>query len=224
MDYATMSEEELTLKVFQRDKNAIGELFTRNRPRLFAIALRDLQGDALAADVVQDVFYNILKNGLSSFDVNKSLAAYLTTCVRNKTLDYVKSMSRRDKLYARYERMKEAGGLDHLEQLREEDINEEVDRILANLPKEARQVLTLSLKHELDAREIAELLNKPESTIRTSMRDGKQKVGPKVLRWLKFNVWYWTLLFSLGTHYYLKDQVAPLNRLKFHINVCNCIR
>ncbi|UPK67997.1 RNA polymerase sigma factor [Chitinophaga filiformis] len=233
--YAIMSEEELAQHVFRRDTAAIGELFTRHRAYFYSIALRELRDEQVAADVVQDVFYSILKKGIGDFDVNRSLRAYVAGCIHNKGLDYVKASERRDKLYRDYESAAEKGDTSLLQLMTEEELDDMVDRQLTNLPREMGRVLALSVKHHLNAREISQLLQKPVTTVNAQLRDGKKKLRPAIVRWLKFYLWYWSLLLAADFYFnkkinffvgpttyflpdsrnqYANDQLTKSNRLQ----------
>jgi RNA polymerase sigma-70 factor (ECF subfamily) len=193
--YSNASDTELAKKVIELDTDAIAEVYSRYHLHLYGFALSLLNDGQLAKDVVQDVFLRILKNGMKDFDPGLSMKAYLIGGVKYKILDYFKASNRREYYYELYTRFIENGDNTKMEPLRLEEINNMVDKQIANLPNELRKVFILSWKQQKDAREIAAILDKPLHTVNTQLRDARKKIRPALLRWLRVNLWYWSWLF-----------------------------
>jgi RNA polymerase sigma-70 factor (ECF subfamily) len=59
------------------------------------------------------------------------------------------------------------------------------ESMVATLPVELRDVLTLSTLKELNSREIAEILGIPEGTVRTRLQRARQQLKDKLTELLK---------------------------------------
>jgi len=214
--YSILSDTELAKKVIEQDANAIAEVYDRYHLHLYGFALCMLKDEQLAKDAVQDVFLRILKNGMNDFNPGLPIRTYLIGCVRNKVLDYFKASSRREYYYELYSKFMENGDAARLEPLRLEEINNMMDKQIANLPKELQKVFILSWRQQKDAREIAAILNKPLHTVNTQLRDARKKIRPVLLRWLRFNLWYLSWLFMTemdmdGTKNLFPDSTAYMS-------------
>jgi RNA polymerase sigma-70 factor, ECF subfamily len=190
-NYSKLTEEDLAAKVSVREMDAIAELYKRHKLRLYSIALTRLGDEELAADAVEDVFDKIIRNGAPGYMSGESLVRYLTTAIVNRILDYFKKSRRREQAYHDYSIYMDTARRTQHDPLDYVYIIQLIDQQIAALPREMRKVLTLSLKHHLDAREIADILGKPLATVHTQLRDGRKKIRPALRRWLGLYIWYW---------------------------------
>lgn len=194
--YSILSENELAKKITEHDRDAIAELFTRYGEWLKGYAIVMLRDKDLANDVLQDLFFKFLKNGISGLDPSKPLLAYLRICMRNIVLDSVKKSARKEELYDEYIRfMAHSGTGVALEQLPFEELYEKILIQIQSLPPEQRKVLKLNWEENRNANEIAKMLNKPVTTVNKQLDTSRKKIRRVVEAWLRFNLLY--LLFVL---------------------------
>jgi RNA polymerase sigma-70 factor (ECF subfamily) len=79
--------EHLIARVALRDRNAFTELYGRTSAKLFGVVLRVLNEQALAEDVLQDVYVKIWRNA-GKYRVNGfSPMTWLITIARNSAID-----------------------------------------------------------------------------------------------------------------------------------------
>src|SRR5687767_10736429 len=188
------SDEELLGAVVDGDELALGELYDRHAESLFRAALMRLGDRGLAEEVLQDTFL-ALWNRAELFDRREgSLIAWLSTIARNRAIDRLRALGRRPAPVALSSLAPagadEAAADEARESLlaaarpiagvtpapdpeREVDMAElrtEVDRALAGIPEQERQVLQLAYYDELSQSEIAERLAWPLGTVKTRTR------------------------------------------------------
>jgi RNA polymerase sigma-70 factor, ECF subfamily len=188
------SDEELLGAVVDGDEVALGELYDRHAENLFRVALLRLGDRGLAEEVLQDTFL-ALWNRAELFDRRQgSVIAWLSTIARNRAIDRLRALGRRpapvalsalapagaddaaaddarDSLLASSTPL--AGVTAAPDPEREVDLAElrtEVDRALAGIPEQERQVITLAYYDELSQSEIAERLAWPLGTVKTRTR------------------------------------------------------
>ena len=89
-----VSDSDIIKALQQGDEKALTEIFKRYWKRLYFMALRRTGVHEIAEELVQDLFAdlwdkreNLFKNSSTPFN----LAAYLLTCVKNKTLNHIRS-------------------------------------------------------------------------------------------------------------------------------------
>ena len=83
----TISDKELVSRVRAGDQNAMGALYDRYSPLVYAVGLRVLADTAAAEDVLQEVFMQLWRNP-ARFDASRgSLGAWLAVIARNRAID-----------------------------------------------------------------------------------------------------------------------------------------
>ncbi len=125
----------------------------------------------LAEDIAQDVFVNCY-NHLELFKENSSHKTWLYRIAVNRCKDVLKSNAYKrflpfNKISARsYEKTPEVKVI-------EDSTNKGVTNALMSLPPKYREVLFLFYYEELKIKEISDIINLNESTIKTRLRRGK---------------------------------------------------
>jgi RNA polymerase sigma factor (sigma-70 family) len=167
------------------DRSAVDDLYDRFRRPAFALARRILGDDALAEDVLQEVFLSVWRDP-AAFDRGRgSVASWLLAVVHHKAVDTV----RREESQRRRQAMAEDDmALDAPMATR--DVEEEAwSRVLAEKVRTAlgmlspsqREALTLAYYGGYTQREVAALTGAPLGTVKTRMLSGmrrlKQELG-----------------------------------------------
>jgi len=167
------------------DRSAVDDLYERFRRPAFALARRILADDALAEDVLQEVFLSVWRDP-AAFDRGRgSVASWLLAVVHHKAVDAV----RREESQRRRQTMaEEEMALDEPMARRDvEDeawtrvVAEEVRAALGALNPLQREALTLAYYGGYTQREVAALTGAPLGTVKTRMLAGmrrlKQELG-----------------------------------------------
>ena len=170
-DAVELIEAELVLarRVRDGDEAAFEQIFRTYYARLVTFACAKLGSQALAEEMVQDVFLRIWKRR-EQWVVERSLAAYVFRAVRNRVLNARRSI-RLEVSYA-------ADAANEIEvetaeccddRLRDAEIGAALAHALALMPDRPRQVFVLSRRQGLSYAEIAEVLGIAVKTVEMHM-------------------------------------------------------
>jgi RNA polymerase sigma-70 factor (ECF subfamily) len=170
--------EELVRKMAAGDRDAFGRFYDRYAPLVYPLVLRIVRERADAADVLQEVFWEVWR-GASAYDPARGTPeAWLFTRARTRAIDRVRSLRRRGETFvapvdeAVSAAPAEPGG-DAAE--RAEDRGT-VLRALEQLPEGQREVIELAYYGGLTHTEIAERLKQPLGTVKTRIRLGLERL------------------------------------------------
>jgi RNA polymerase sigma factor (sigma-70 family) len=162
------------------DPGAIDDLYERFRRPAFALARRILADDALAEDVLQEVFLGVWRDP-STYERDKgSVASWLLALVHHKAVDAVR---REESQRRRRALAEEARVLDEPLAARdvEDDaltrvVSQQVRAALGELSPAQREALTLAYYGGYTQREVAALTGAPLGTVKTRMLSGMRKL------------------------------------------------
>ena len=149
------------------------QVYNAYKNMMFGAAVRILKSREEAEDIVQDCFIKAFEK-IIHLNEDANLGAWLKRIVINKSIDVSKA---KHKFIVSDE-------YDALEKEVEEKNDEvstttsvqQVKQCIADLKDKYRIVLSLYLIEDYNHREIAEMLNTKESTIRNQFRRGKQQL------------------------------------------------
>ena len=171
VDPAELAARELSLaqRVREGDEAAFEQIFRAYYARLVSFACTKLGSQALAEEMVQEVFLQIWTRR-GQWVVERSLAAYVFRAVRNRVLNARRSI-RLEVAYAataacemEIETSEPCDG-----RLRDAEIGAALAHALALLPERPRQVFLLSRRQGLSYAEIADVLGIAVKTVEMHM-------------------------------------------------------
>jgi len=158
------------------------ELVKLHTRRVYSICYRFTNSDSEAQDLTQDVFMRVFKN-LKSFRAGEGLfVVWLTRLTRNLLIDHY----RRTRLDRATESIE-----DHSATIEETDAmmsrtegmlagreaSEVLQAALQKLSPELRETVILRDLEELEYREIAQVLNVPEGTVKSRLNRGRAELA-----------------------------------------------
>jgi RNA polymerase sigma-70 factor, ECF subfamily len=169
------------------DERAVGVLYDRYGPVVYAVAYRIVGQRADAEEVVLEAFAQAWRDA-PRFEAGRgSVAGWLTMIARSRALDLVRARSRRDRITASAAadrpdaspgmsefRSDPGGALDYDERRRQ------VRQALDLLSPPQRQAIELAYFEGLSQSEIAERLQEPLGTVKTRVRLGMQKLRERL--------------------------------------------
>src|SRR5579884_1489578 len=162
------------------------ELVKLHTRRVYAICYRFTGSDSEAQDLTQEVFLRVFKN-LKSFRAGEgSFTVWLTRLTRNLLIDHY----RRTKLDRNTDSIEDQIGV--LEEktatlartdgmLASREASELLQGALQKLSPELRETVILRDIEELEYREIAQVLNVPEGTVKSRLNRGRAELA-RILR------------------------------------------
>jgi RNA polymerase sigma factor (sigma-70 family) len=166
----SMSDEELMLQVRNGVGEMLGVLFDRYQSPLFNFYLK-LTGDRTASeDLVQEVFFRMLKYR-QSYRMNTGFCAWMYQIARNARVDYVRR--RRPETSWEPEMSPAFAPPDAAQQSQETAL---LYRALMRLEGDKREVLVLSRFQDLKYEEIAQLLGCEIGTVKTRVHRALQEL------------------------------------------------
>jgi RNA polymerase sigma-70 factor (ECF subfamily) len=148
------------------DERALGELLERYRSRLFAFLSRRSGDPDSADDLFQETWIRVAR-ARDSFDPKRSFSTWLFQIANNLCRD----LFRRREVETRAKRtLREAAQSDPRARTAPRlDAKLDVERRLAQLPDRLRAVLVLRYFHGFGEREMAEILEIPQGTVKSRL-------------------------------------------------------
>ncbi len=178
-------DAEVMRRIRAGDRSGIDDLYERFRRPAFALARRILSDDALAEDVIQEVFLSVWRDP-AAFDRGRgSVASWLLAVVHHKAVDAVR---REESQRRRQAQVEDEMALDAPTATRDVEeeawsrvVAEQVRTAMRGLSAAQREALTLAYYGGYTQREVAALTGAPLGTVKTRMLAGmrrlKQELG-----------------------------------------------
>ncbi|SDF96876.1 RNA polymerase sigma factor [Chitinophaga filiformis] len=165
----TYTESELVLGLKARNEKHFGYLYDHYSPALYGIALKVVNDESVAGDVLQEIFLKIWRS-IERYDSDKGrLFTWMVNIARNTAIDTLRS-----KAHKMGQKATELGsnGLAS-DQLA---IHPSVDhlglvKVVEQLSKEQRVIIDLAYYKGCTQDEIAKILDIPLGTVKTRMRN-----------------------------------------------------
>jgi RNA polymerase sigma-70 factor (ECF subfamily) len=184
-------EAALVLNVAAGSQDALAALYDRHADAVYAAALRLTSDRQVAEEVVQETFLALWNRAELFNPQTGSLAAWLHTIARNRTVDRLRAAGRRPNLVplssaggsdehdtAALERIAAAGtvlgganlGPGPEGELAATELRDVIRGALAELPEEERTAVILAYSADMTQSEIAQRLGWPLGTVKTRTR------------------------------------------------------
>lgn len=158
----------LTALLQEDDEAAFAEIFRRYAGQLTAFATGKLNDLEAARDIVQDVFVN-LWDTRHTLQIQHSLKAYLFALARYRTIDYIRKNINQEKYAAMAQKLYMQTYPDGLQQLEGKELQQRINKALDGLSPRVREVYLLSREKNLGTREIADMLQTSEQTVKNQL-------------------------------------------------------
>ena len=166
----SMSDEELMSEVRSGVGEMLGVLFERYQVPLFNFYLKLTGERTVSEDLVQEVFFRILKYR-QSYRQETPFRAWMYKIARNARVDYLRR--RKPETSWEPEMSPAVAPVDTAQQSQETAL---LHRALMRLPVEKREVLVLSRFQDLKYEEIAQLLDCELGTVKTRVHRALQEL------------------------------------------------
>ena len=164
-----------------KDK-AFEKLYKRYEKPLFSFIFKFVRNRQSAEDIFQQTWLKVI-NGLSKYEEKGRFSSWLFGIANNCCIDHARSKIR--------SRLNDSVSSDGMDKLRGEDLNPEgtilkqeqiaiLEKTVAQLPPEQRQVVLLRMYGELPFKEIASILNSSLNTVLGRMHYAVQNLRKMV--------------------------------------------
>src|ERR1700677_2071869 len=169
------SDNRLMACVGAGDQAALRALYGRHNVKVFRFALRIVRDEAMAEDIVSDVFIDVWRKP-ANFEGRSEVSTWLLAITRNKAY----SLLRRKKEDGLDEEMVAAieDVADNPEVVLQKKSKGELLRAcLSGLSREHREVIDLVYYHDKSIEEVALIVGIPEGTVKTRMFHARKKLS-----------------------------------------------
>ena len=174
----TSTDEMLIRRIADGDQLAMRTLFGRHRVNLYRWLLRLLGEEALAEDLLSEVFLDVWRQA-ASFEARSSVSTWLLAIARYKALS-----ARRRRPHAELDEAIVSTVADPADDpelvLQKKNRAELLRQSLAKLSPEHGEVIDLVYYHDKSVREVAEIVGAAEATVKTRMFYARKKLAELV--------------------------------------------
>ena len=162
-------------RIADGDAAAVDECLARYGDLVWSIARRLSKTSADAEDATQEIFLEIWKNAPKYNPDLSSEATFITMIARRRLIDRHRKAQRRPETVTMDENVDQAAGdLPDTVELKEEVIR--AKKCMEQLRPDEKNVLELSIFHQLSQSKISELLKIPLGTVKTHARRGLNRL------------------------------------------------
>ena len=158
------------------DRHAFDELYREYGPRIFRFSYRLIHDQTKAEEVTNDVMLEIWKHA-ANFEGRSSVSTWIFGIARHRTLNAVRGKTLHLTTMDAAEHVADESTTAEIE-LDQATTGKALRDALDRLSSEHREVIELSFFHELSYKEIAEIANCPENTVKTRMFHAKKRLEP----------------------------------------------
>ena len=170
------SDAQLVTSIARYSEVALAEAYRRHGGAVFGLAKRVLNNPTDAEDVTQEVFLR-LWNQPERFDPARgSLRSFLLAQAHGRAVDAVRSSSSRRAREARDAVRTAESPYDMQREVWDLAVADQVSSALGELPEEERRAIELAYFDGHTYREVAQLLDQPEGTVKSRIRNGMRRM------------------------------------------------
>ena len=176
LDMADPNELMSRIAQFQ-DKEALAALFNLYGPRIKSMMLKLGASDALAEDLVQDIFLSVWRKAALFSSQRGAASTWIFTIARNLRIDQLRRQS--NKPYEDLASMDIASDAPSSSFLVEQ--HQVIDRVttaLGSLSEQQQEVVRLSFIHDMPHAEIATRIGIPLGTVKSRLRLAYERLRP----------------------------------------------
>jgi RNA polymerase sigma-70 factor, ECF subfamily len=159
-------EEHLIARAQAGESVAFELLVEMHRPAILAHASRILRDSEDAQDAVQDTFLKACR-AIGNFKSGRPMLPWLMRICSNCSVDIIRSRRNRSENIETYEHALFDERIDVANDLEVSVASDSLRAAIARLPKRYREIILMRHYRHMDVNEIAEVLGKPEGTIKS---------------------------------------------------------
>jgi len=175
-DLGDVSDAQLVTAVARYSEVALAEVYRRHGGAVYGLARRVLNNESEAQDVTQEVFLR-LWNQPDRFDPGRgTLRSFLLAQSHARAVDTIRSLNARRAREAKDAQRTASAQYDMSHEAWDLALADKVSVALAELPKEERRAIELAYFEGRTYVEVAEILDTPEGTIKSRIRNGMRRM------------------------------------------------
>ena len=178
--YTALSDGDLVVAIGSLDEGALSEVYQRHAGSVFSLASRVLLERTLAEEIVQEVFLRLWEHPERFDGIRGSLRAFLLMETHARSVDRIRAEERRRQREERAQRDADTTYVLDLE-LRDLTVAEQIRQAISELTDQEREAIELAYFGGKTYREVAQLLEQPEGTIKSRIRTGLMRLRHRLL-------------------------------------------
>ena len=175
-EWSTMDDAALVTAIGRSSQEALAEAYSRHSGAVHGLARRILRDETLAEEITQEVFLRLWNNA-EKFDASRgSLRSFLLAHTHGRSVDLIRSESARRTREDKDARLASFESQSVEEEVWDMALAEQIKTALATLIEGERKAIELAYFGGHTYREVAELLNEPEGTVKSRIRSGMKRL------------------------------------------------
>ncbi len=178
----TQPEDIVLLRsIADHNESAFTQLYSRYQPKLLKFCAAYFNGDVeLAADIVDDALFDVW-NKAASYKETAKVSTWVFTITRNKAVDFLRK-KREFSLNNDEDLLVEDNAASPDKLVSQEHEVERVQICLEKLSEMHREMILLMYYQGMTIKEISQVTNCPENTVKTRMFHAREKMNTMLLR------------------------------------------
>lgn len=179
MSYTQLEDTELTDLIRNGDEGAFAEIYQRHWMVMYNHALKMLNNEEDARDVIQDLFATVWTKA-KHIQSNTNLPGYLFVTLRNKIIDLIHHRKTEAKYLDSLAAFAVAHTNETLAEITEKELLQALDREIENLPPKMKVIFEMRVKEHKSYKEIAELLDISDKTVKKQVSNAIKIIKPRL--------------------------------------------
>ncbi len=170
------SDAQLVTSIARYSEVALAEVYRRHGGAVYGLARRVLNNPTEAEDVTQEVFLRLWNEPERYDPARGSLRSFLLALAHGRAVDAVRSSSSRRLREARDAMRTAEGAYDLQHEVWDLAVADQVAQAMGELPEEERRAIELAYFAGRTYREVATMLDQPEGTVKSRIRNGMRRM------------------------------------------------
>ena len=171
-----VSDPQLVTSIARYSEVALAEVYRRHGGAVYGLARRVLNDSAEAEDVTQEVFLRLWNEPGRYDPARGSLRSFLLAQSHARAVDAVRSTSSRRQRESRDALRTARGTYDLQHEVWDLAMADQVGHAMGALPEDERRAIELAYFDGHTYREVARLLQQPEGTVKSRIRNGMRRM------------------------------------------------
>lgn len=171
----------LILRLRQGDTAALAEIYERYKDRIYRTALAITRDPAAAEDILQECFIRLFTHA-DRLHTDEPIGPWLYRVAVNLSADW---LSHRQRWFGLVNRLVErwTAPLRVEREVEERELQEKVQNAIRSLPLAQQVVVVLYYLEGLSLKEIAEILEVPEGTVKSRLHYAREALRERLTEW-----------------------------------------
>lgn len=176
LDWAGLDDQGLVVAISRWRQEALAETYRRHGGAVHSLARRVLGDASIADDVTQDVFMRLWDEPERYDHHRGTLRSYLLVLAHRRAVDRVRQDTARRERELRDARLRAGAGYGLEDEVEDIVVAERLKEALRVLSADERSAIELAYFGGNTYRQVAELLEQPEGTVKSRIRSGLAKL------------------------------------------------